>query len=91
MNKGGLFFNFLLNAIFAFVVGVLTFLIGRDDLGLETGSMWGAGFAGIASGCGSCLGYEFGKNDWSGRKWNIVAGLVGAVVGGGLAACIGIG
>lgn len=88
--KGG-FFNFLLNAIVAFAIGVLTFLIGRDDLGLETGSMWGAGFAGIASGCASCLGYEFGKNDWSNRKWNIVAGLVGAVVGGGLAACIGIG
>ena len=58
MSKGGVFFNFLLNAIFAFVVGVLTFLIGRDDLALETGSMWAAGFAGIAAGCGSCLGYE---------------------------------
>jgi len=88
--KGG-FFNFLLNAIVAFAIGVLTFLIGRDDLGLETGSMWAAGFAGITSGCASCLGYEIGKNDWSNRKWNIIAGLVGAVVGGGLAACIGIG
>ena len=88
---GKVFFNFLLNAIVAFAIGVLTFLIGRDDLGLETGSMWAAGFAGIAGGCASCLGYELGKNDWSSRKWNVVAGLIGAVVGGGLAACIGIG
>lgn len=85
------FFNFLLEAIVAFAIGVLTFLIGRDSLGLETGSMAAAGFAGIASGVSTTLGYEFGKNDWSNRKVNIIAGLVGAVVGGGLAACIGIG
>lgn len=85
------FFNFLLNAIVAFAIGVLTFLIGRDSMGLENGSMAAAGFAGIASGLASCLGYEFGKNDWTARKWNVVAGIVGAVVGGGLAACIGIG
>lgn len=85
------FFNFLLNAIVAFVIGVLTFLIGRDSMGLESGSMAAAGFAGVAGGLASCLGYEFGKNDWTTRKWNVVAGVIGAVVGGGLAACIGIG
>ena len=85
------FFNFLLNAIFAFALGVLVFLIGRDDLGVETGSMWAAGIGGFMGGCGSCLGYEFGKNEWSSRKVNIIAGLIGALVGGGLAACIGLG
>ena len=83
--------NFMLDAIIAFAIGVLTFLIGRDDLALETGSMAAAAFAGIGSGVVACLGFEFGKNEWSARKYNIIAGLVGAVVGGGLAACIGIG
>lgn len=85
------FFNFLLIAVVSFFIGVLTFLIGRDSLGLETGSMTAAGFAGIGSGIATDLGFEFGKNDWSNRKVNIFAGLIGAVVGGGLAACIGIG
>lgn len=85
------FFNFLLNAIVAFAVGVLTFLIGRDSLGLETGSMAAAGFAGFSAGLASCLGYEIGKNDWSNRKWNVVSGIIGALLGGSLAACIGIG
>ncbi len=89
MRQG--FFNFLLIAIVSFAIGVLTFLIGRDSLNLETGSMAAAGFAGIASGVATDLGYEFGMNDWSNRKVNIICGMVGAVVGGGLAACIGIG
>lgn len=87
----GYIFNVLLEAMVAFAIGVLTFLIGRDSLGLETGSMAAAGFAGIASGVSTTLGYEFGQNDWSNRKGNVIAGLVGAVLGGGLAACIGLG
>ena len=85
------FFNFLLIAIVSFAIGVLTFLIGRDSLGLETGSIAAASFAGIASGVATDLGYETGKNDWENRKINILAGIIGAIVGGGLAACIGIG
>lgn len=89
MREG--FFNFLLIAVVSFAIGVLTYLIGRDSLGLENGSMAAAGFAGIASGVATDLGYEFGVSDWLNRKVNIICGLVGAVVGGGLAACIGIG
>lgn len=89
MREG--FFNFLLVAMVSFAIGVLTFLIGRDSLGLETGSMAAAGFAGIASGVATDLGYEIGVNDWSNRKINIAAGMIGALVGGGLAACIGLG
>ena len=89
MREG--FFNFLLIAIVSFAIGVLTFLIGRDSLGLETGSMAAAGFAGVSSGVATDLGFEFGMNDWANRKANIIAGMIGAVVGGGLAACIGLG
>lgn len=89
MKQG--FFNFLLIAIVSFAIGVLTFLIGRDSLGLETGSMTAAGFAGIASGVTTDIAYELGVNNWSNRTANIICGLVGAFVGGGLAACIGIG
>ena len=89
MREG--FFNFLLIAAVSFFIGVLTYLIGRDSLGLENGSMAAAGFAGVASGVATDLGFEFGMNDWSNRKVNIIAGLIGAVVGGCLAACIGIG
>lgn len=89
MREG--FFNFLLIAIVSFAIGVLTYLIGRDSLGLENGSMAAAGFAGVASGVATDLGFEFGMNDWSNRKVNIICGLVGAVVGGGLASLIGIG
>lgn len=81
--------NFFLIAIVSFAIGVLTFLISNDAIG--SASMAGAGFAGIASGVATDLGYEFGMNEWSARKMNILAGLIGAVVGGGLAACIGIG
>jgi len=88
--KGG-FFNFLIDAVVAFAIGVITFLVGRDSLGLETGSMAAAGFAGISSGVATCLGYEFGKDDFSGRKFNVFAGLLGAVVGGGCSALIGLG
>ena len=83
------FFNFLIDAIVAFAIGVLTFLIGRESTGV--GSTAAAGFAGIASGVATCLGFEFGKDSFVARKWNVIAGLIGAVVGGGLAACIGIG
>ena len=89
MREG--FFNFLLVAMVSFAIGVLTFLIGRDSLGLESGSMAAAGFAGIASGVATDLAYEIGVNDWSNRKINIAAGMIGALVGGGLAACIGLG
>lgn len=89
MKQG--FFNFLLIAMVSFAIGVLTYLIGRDSLGLENGSMAAAGFAGVASGVATDLGYEFGMNDWSNRVGNVIAGMVGAIVGGGLAACIGIG
>lgn len=89
MREG--FFNFLLIAAVSFAIGVLTYLIGRDSLGLENGSMAAAGFAGVASGVATDLGYEFGVNDWSNRKVNIIAGMIGAVVGGGLASMIGIG
>ena len=37
--------NFLINFIVAMATGVLTFLIGRDSLNLETGSMAAAAFA----------------------------------------------
>ena len=84
-------FNFLIDGLVAFVIGVLTFLIGRDSLGLETGSMAAAGFAGVTSGIATCLGFECGMNDWSNRKVNIGAGMIGAVVGGVLASLIGIG
>lgn len=84
-------FNFLIDGCVAFATGVLTYLIGRDALGLEAGSMAAAGFAGGAAGIGTCLGYEFGMNAWSSRKWNVVSGLAGALVGAGLSACIGIG
>lgn len=89
MREG--FFNFLLIAIVSFAIGILTYLIGRDSLGLENGSMAAAGFAGVASGVATDLGYEIGMNDWSNRKVNIIAGMIGSVVGGGLAAMIGIG
>lgn len=89
MREG--FFNFLLIAIVSFAIGILTYLIGRDSLGLENGSMAAAGFAGVASGVATDLGYEFGMNEWSSRKVNIIAGMIGAVVGGGLASMIGIG
>ena len=89
MREG--FFNFLLIAIVSFAIGVLTYLIDRDSLGLENGSMAAAGFAGVASGIATDLGFEFGVDDWSNRKANIICGLVGAVVGGGLASLIGIG
>lgn len=89
MREG--FFNFLLIALVSFAIGVLTFLIGRDSLGLETGSMAAAGFAGVASGVATDLGFEIGMNDWSNRKVNVIAGMVGAVVGGVLASLIGIG
>lgn len=88
--KGG-FFNFLLDAIIAFVCGVLVYLIGRDALGLEEGSKAAALFAGIYSGTVSCLAYESGKNSWSYRKANVLAGILGAIVGGFAAAAIGIG
>lgn len=84
-------FNFLLIALVSFAIGVLTFLIGRDSLGLETGSMAAAAFAGVASGVATDLGFEIGMNDWSNRKVNVIAGMVGAVVGGVLASLIGIG
>jgi len=89
MREG--FFNFLIIAMVSFAIGVLTYLIGRDSLGLESGSMAAAGFAGVASGVATDLGYEFGVDDWSNRTANIIAGMIGAVVGGGLAACIGLG
>lgn len=89
MREG--FFNFLLIAIVSFAIGILTYLIGRDSLGLENGSMAAAGFAGVASGVATDLGFEIGMNDWSKRKVNIIAGMIGSVVGGGLAAMIGIG
>lgn len=89
MREG--FFNFLLIAVVSFAIGILTYLIGIESLGPENGSMAAAGFAGVASGVATDLGYEFGVNDWSSRTVNIICGLVGAVVGGGLAACIGIG
>ena len=89
MREG--FFNFLLIALVSFAIGLLTVLIGRDSLGLETGSMAAAAFAGISSGVATDLGFEFGKNDWSNRKVNVIAGLVGAVVGGVLASLIGLG
>ena len=47
MKQG--FFNFLLIAIVSFAIGVLTFLIGRDSLGLETGSMAAAVVKGVQS------------------------------------------
>ena len=80
MKQG--FFNFLLIAVVSFAIGVLTFLIGRDSLGLETGSMAAAGFAGIASGVTTDIAYELGVNNWSNRTANIICGLVGAFVGG---------
>lgn len=84
------FFNFLLDGVVAFVIGILTYLIAQDAVG--TGSMAAAGFAGISSGVATCLSYEFGKNaGWISRKFNVIAGILGAVVGGGIAACIGIG
>ena len=41
--------NFLINFIVAMATGALTFLIGRDSLNLETGSMAAAAFAGAVS------------------------------------------
>ena len=84
-------FNFLIDCGVAFAAGVLTYLVGRDSMGLETGSMAAAAVAGGATGIGTCLGYEFGVNDWSNRTGNVVSGIAGALVGAGLAACIGIG
>lgn len=85
------FFNFMIDAVVAFAAGALTFLVGRDAMDLETGSKAAAAVAGGAAGLASCLGYEMGKNDWTNRKWNVVSGVAGAIVGAGLAACIGIG
>lgn len=83
--------NFLINFIVAMATGVLTFLISRDSLNLETGSMAAAAFAGAVSGMGTCLGYEVGMNNWSNRKGNVLSGLAGALFGAGVAACIGLG
>lgn len=85
------FFNFLIDALVAFAVGVLTYLIGKDSLDAEVGSMAAAGFAGVSAGFATCLGYEVGKDDFSARKYNVIAGLAGSIVGGVVASLIGIG
>lgn len=72
--------NFFLIAIVSFAIGILTYLISNDAIG--SASPVAAGFAGIASGVATDLGYEIGLNDFSKRKWNVVCGMVGAVVGG---------